>query len=382
MIQSCSAGPLAVGILGGGQLGRMLALAAARLGVGARFYSPRETGSCAGLGERFIGAWDDRTRLREFLSGCDVVTLENEWVELETIEELLPEGVALLPSRDTLSKISNKAIQKRHAALHDIAIGPFRECRSLDEVGDAADGFGFPVVLKQPVHGYDGYGTAIAQDRGCLRPLYERLAQGGVVLVEAWVPYIRELSVILVRGLDGAEVVYPVALTRQHEHRCEAVEVPAPISDDIAGRARALARATARAFDTVGVVAVEIFELATGDLLLNEVSPRPHNSGHYSIEACVTSQFENHLRAIMGWPLGETSLLRPAAVMVNVLGGRRGAVSTKNLGRALDVPGAFVHIYGKRDVRPQRKMGHVTAVGDDLAEVRQRAHEAASKVTL
>jgi 5-(carboxyamino)imidazole ribonucleotide synthase len=357
----------------------MLALAAARLGVGARFYEPRETGPSVGVGERFVGEWDDAPRLRAFLEGCDVVTLDNEWVELDAVAELLPPNVSLWPSRETLSKVSNKLLQKRHAVAHGVPVGAFRECGTWDEVLAAADAFGFPVVVKRLRHGYDGYGTGTARTIEELRSAYARMAQDGVVLVEAWVPYVRELSAVMARRPDGKDVVYPIALTRQHDHRCAAVEVPAPITDDVARRATAVARATAEAFDVVGVMAIELFELANGVLLFNELAPRPHNSGHYTIDACVTSQFENHLRAILGWPLGDVGLLRPASVMVNVLGDRTGAASA-DPSLALEVPGAFVHLYGKRDVKPLRKMGHVTTIGDDLDEVRERAHRAATMV--
>ena len=374
--------PLTVGILGGGQLGRMLALAAARLGLQVRFFDPADSGSCVGLGERFVGSWHDEQLLRSFLSGCDVVTLENEWVELDAVVDLLPEQVSLWPSKGTLDFISNKLVQKRHALRSNLPIGPFRASTSVEQVLGTARDFGYPIVLKGLEHGYDGYGTATAFDPDQARAAYERLVQDGAVLVEAFVPFVRELSVVVVRRADGVDDVYPVAHTRQRDHRCEAVELPAPCPAEVAERARELAREAARAFDCVGVMAVEIFELRSGELLLNEVAPRPHNSGHYTIDACVTSQFENHLRAILGWPLGDTGLLRPATVMVNILGQRDGLANPRQVEAALEVRDAFVHLYGKHSVRKQRKMGHVTVVGDYLDEVRRRAHEAAEGVLL
>lgn len=380
--QRLTTAPLTVGILGGGQLGRMLALAGARLGLRTRFFDPQGTGPCVGLGERFVGKWDDQSLMREFLTGCDVVTLENEWVDLASVVELLPEHVPLRPAKRTLDWISNKLVQKRHARRHGIRVGPFRECRSLEQVLAAGHDFSYPIVLKGLEHGYDGYGTASAFDESEARAAYQRLAQNGTVLVEAYVPFVRELSVVVVRRADGVDDVYPVAFTRQKDHRCEAVELPAPCSRDVALRAKRLGRDAAAAFDCVGVAAVEIFELPSGELLLNELAPRPHNSGHFTIDACVTSQFENHLRAILGWPLGDTSLLRPAVAMVNILGQREGKADARSLGSALDVRDAFVHLYGKQHVRPQRKMGHITVVGDDLHDVRARAEQAAAKVRL
>ena len=371
-----------VGILGGGQLGRMLAMAAVRLGIQVRFYDPDDSGPAAGLGERFVGSWNDKEQLRRFAQGCDVITFENEWARVSTLEEVRDQTTALLPSRRTLNWITDKVVQKLHAQSQGLPVGDFRECRSLAELQEAGRGLGFPLVLKRPRHSYDGYGNAAADHRDELEYAYERLGGKGSVLVEAWVPFVRELSVIVVRRADGEMVTYPVAYTRQRDHRCESVEVPAPISAAVERRARSIARAAAEAFDIVGVAAIELFELESGELLFNEIAPRPHNSGHFTIEGCATSQFENHLRAILGWPLGDTSLVSPASVMVNILGQREGEANGRRLAPALQVPRTSVHIYGKKSVRPNRKMGHVTALGEDMDEVRQRAFEAAKRVRL
>jgi 5-(carboxyamino)imidazole ribonucleotide synthase len=204
----------------------------------------------------------------------------------------------------------------------------------------------------------------------------------GRVLVEAFVPFVRELAVMVARRPGGQDAAYPVATTVQREHRCAAVEVPADIAPAVAEQATALARRAAATYGCVGVVGVELFELPDGRLLLNEIAPRPHNTGHYTIEACVTSQFENHLRAVLDWPLGDTSLVRPAAVMVNVLGRRTGEASAATLPTALALPGVAVHVYGKREVRPGRKMGHVTVLDESVDAARARAERAAALLEL
>ena len=371
-----------VGILGGGQLGRMLALAAGPLGIRTRFYDPDDSGPVDEFAQRFVGNYQDREKLEAFARECDVITVENEWVDLSTLEAVLPEGVEILPSRRTLSWVTNKTVQKQHAHAQGLPVGRFRECASLQELREAAETFGFPMMLKRPTHSYDGYGNATVKTPEDLAPAYEKLQDEGKVLVEGWIPFRRELSVIVVRRADGQTVTYPIAHTRQENHRCVAVEVPAGVSDEVAQRAQSIARATAEAYEVVGLVAVELFELESGEVLLNEIAPRPHNSGHFSIEACATSQFENHLRAVLGWPLGDTSLVAPAAVMVNILGKRAGDASGHHLQAALEVPGASIHIYGKRAVRPNRKMGHVTALANDVDEARARAQEAAERVIL
>ena len=374
--------PLTVGVLGGGQLARMMALDAARLGVRMRFYDPDDATSALGLGERFVGAWDDEARLAEFIAGCDVITLENEWAELDTLERLRPADIPLLPSAATLGWIANKLTQKDRAREAGIPVGDYRACNNVEEALAAAKDYGYPLVLKAPTHGYDGYGNATVRDDASLREAFPKLARGGVVLAEAFVPFVRELAVLVARRADGVAAVYPVAFTRQEDHRCVAVELPAPSSEAVQARARELTIAVAEAFEIVGIMAAELFELPSGELLLNEISPRPHNSGHYTIDACSSSQFDNHLRAILGWPLGDTSLRRPAAVMVNILGQREGIARPHAVAEGLRVTDANLHIYGKREVRPQRKMGHVTVVGDQLDSVRDRAMRAAAEVRL
>jgi 5-(carboxyamino)imidazole ribonucleotide synthase len=200
------------------------------------------------------------------------------------------------------------------------------------------------------------------------------------VLAEGWVPFELELAVMVARRPGGEAKAYPVVASYQKNHKCDAVEVPAPIPQAVADRARALALRTAEAYDCIGVVGVEMFLLPDGEVWINEIAPRPHNTGHYTIDACVTSQFENHLRAVLDLPLGDTSLLAPAAAMVNVIGDREGSVRNDGLSQALQVDGASVHIYGKYDVRPGRKMGHITAVAEDLATARARATAAANEL--
>jgi 5-(carboxyamino)imidazole ribonucleotide synthase len=187
---------------------------------------------------------------------------------------------------------------------------------------------------------------------------------------------------MVARRADGEHVEYPVVETIQKDHRCHMVIAPAQIADDIAERAREIARAAVEAVDAVGVIGVELFEMEDGEVLYNEMAPRPHNTGHYTIEACHTSQFENHLRAILGWPLGDPSLQVPAAVMVNLIGERDDVARPEGLTDALSIPGAAVHIYGKTDVRAKRKMGHVTVTGSDVDSLIERAEKAAALIRL
>lgn len=385
-----SRGELRVGVFGAGQLGRMLGLAALRMGIEVRFLDVRDSGATRGVGETLIGDWRDPDLLRRFMTGCTALTVENEWAPLDVAASLAERelGLAIHPGPQVLARIGDKLVQKRHAAASSIPLGPFRAAPDLASAEAAARELGFPLLVKRRRGSYDGYGNATAGDLAQLRDAFEQLREPDAapehagVLLEAFVPFVRELAVLVARSTRGETVVYPVASTEQQGHRCAAVEVPAPLRPAVEADARALGSVIAEAFEIVGVCAIELFELDDGRLWFNELAPRPHNSGHYTIEACHTSQFENHLRAVLGWPLGDTSLVAPAAVMVNLLGEREGLVEASALARALAIPGVAVHLYGKREVRPRRKMGHVTAIGHDRADLRRAAEAAAAAIRL
>jgi len=371
-----------LGILGGGQLGRMTALAAIRMGLKVRFLSPHPAGPMEGLGESFVGDWTDTALLAHFMDGCTVVTVESEWAPAEHAARVLPAGTSLWPHPETLRLIRDKGLQKNTLVKAGLPVPAFSCCSDLATAQSAAQTFGYPVMLKRYRGSYDGYGNATVRDAAALAAAWERLADTDGLLVEAWVPFVNELSVLVARRPDGESAVYPVAFTEQRDHRCHAVVVPAGIEASIAAEAQRVAVAAVEAVGGVGLTGVELFELPDGTVLLNELAPRPHNTGHYTIEGSYTSQFENHIRAILGWPLGDPGLREPVAVMVNILGHRTGLPSTQGLLEALSIPGVAVHIYGKKDVKPRRKMGHVTVTGRNPEEALQRAEQAAALIEL
>jgi len=372
-----------IGILGGGQLGKMMAADAVRMSVDVRLLSPKDAGPMQAYAASHTGDWTDPEVLRRFASDCDVVTVESEWAPAAEAADALPDKVNVYPSPQTLDWIKDKGVQNQRLADAGCPLPDFARCETVEHAQEAAATFEYPVMLKQYRGGYDGYGNATVASDAELRDAWPDLAAEDGLLVEQLAEFKRELAVQVARRPGGEQVAYPVAYTEQHNHRCHAVEVPADVSSEVSHEAQRIAQQAVDAVEGVGLMAVELFEMPNGDVLINELAPRPHNTGHYSIEGSHTSQFENHVRAILDWPLGSTDLRMPAAVMVNVLGTREGAPPhTDGLSEALRIEGTSVHIYGKPDVRPGRKMGHVTALGTDRTDARERAEAAADAIHL
>lgn len=372
-----------IGILGGGQLGKMMAADAVRMGIEVQLLSPKDAGPMQFFSGSQVGDWTDPEILSPFVSNCDVVTVESEWAPADEAKEVLPTETTLWPSTETLSIIKDKGKQKQHLADAGCPVPEFQCCETIEDALDAGEELGYPVVLKQYRGAYDGYGNATVRSPDELRDAWPNLAADDGLMVETFAEFTRELAVQVARRPSGEDVVYPVAYTEQRDHRCHAVEVPADIDPTVADKAKTVAREAVNAVEGVGLIAVELFHMPDDRILINELAPRPHNTGHYSIEGSNTSQFENHVRAVLDWPLGSPDLRTNVAVMVNVLGRREGTPpAVDGLRKTLDVDGVSAHVYGKPDVRPGRKMGHVTAVGDERSQVRKRAEMAASALDL
>ena len=373
-----------LGILGGGQLAQMLTQAAISLGIETAIFERLPDSPAARLTQHQIaGQWDDEAALSAFAALSDHVTLENEFVDASVLRRLEAMGLPVYPTADTLARVQDKLIQKQTMAAAGLPMPRFQAVESPDEVRTVAYSFGYPLVLKARGDGYDGYGNATLRGAGDIDAAWEKLSKGGRALyVEGFVMFIRELAVMVVRGRDGDSRTYPVVETIQENHICHVVRAPAQIAPQVAQMAAAIAQQAVEAINGVGIFGVELFLIEDSFVLYNEIAPRPHNSGHYTIESCVTSQFENHIRAVLGWPLGDTQLVAPAAVMVNILGRRNGAVNNDGIKQALAVPGAHLHLYGKRDTRIGRKMGHVTVLGDSVEECEILARRAAALVDL
>jgi 5-(carboxyamino)imidazole ribonucleotide synthase len=368
-----------IGIIGGGQLGRMLVKAAKRLGCTCVVVDPTP-GSPAGQvsGQQIVADSHDPTALLALAQQVDVITFDIEDIDVDILSKIAAQGHRILPRCALLAEIQDKLRQKERLTALGIPNAPFVAAEQVDEA--VLEAFGYPLVQKARRGGYDGRGVAVmhaAADRAQMLPVPS--------LLERFVAAEKELAVIVVRGQDGEVRSYaPVEMCfRPGQNILDLLLAPARVAAGVAEAARALATRTVTALDGVGIFGVEMFLTAAGELLVNEVAPRTHNSGHYTIEACITDQFEQHLRAITGLPLGATDQLMPAA-MINLLGepGESGVPVLKGLRAALAIPGVSVHLYGKAETRPFRKMGHVTILDPEIERAREKAEQVRALLTV
>jgi 5-(carboxyamino)imidazole ribonucleotide synthase len=368
-----------LGIVGGGQLAKMTAQAAMSLGCEVVVLERSEIFPANALDTRSIlGDWDDPQKLIELAEACDLVTLENEFVDARALGELERKGHRLHPGARTMALVQDKLVQKETFASAGLPLPRFRRVDAPRDVELAARDFGWPLVLKKRRNGYDGKGNATLKSALDVEGAWRKLGgAAGELYVEAFCTFTRELATQIARSASGATAAYPLVESINQDHICRIVKAPADVPLATGLRAEEIARAAIAAVDGVGVFGLELFLMPAGQLLINEIAPRVHNTGHYTIEGCECSQFENHVRAVLGWPLGSTALLAPHAAMVNLLGVGAGAGTPHGLERALAVPGAHVHVYGKTTSQRGRKMGHVTALGTSSEAALQRARAAA-----
>ncbi len=365
-----------VGMVGGGQLARMTHQAAISLGQSLRVLAATpEDGAALVATDVRIGDHTDLAALQAFAKDCDVVTFDHEHVPTEHVRALAAAGTAVYPGADALCYAQDKRAMRERLGALGAPVPRWAPVPAPAEVAAFAAEAGWPVVLKGIRGGYDGRGVWLVSTVDEARSVVD---SGIPLLVEERVPLRRELAVQVARSPFGQVAVYPVVQTVQQAGICVEVLAPAPgLPADLAVEAQELAVRIASALDVVGLLAVELFETDAG-LVVNELAMRPHNAGHWTIEGARTSQFEQHLRAVLDYPLGATEPTAPAVAMANVLGGPAGGMSLDERLHHLFAadPGARVHLYGKQ-VRPGRKIGHVTVPGADLADVRRRARRAA-----
>lgn len=355
-----------LGLLGGGQLGRLFVLAAREAGYRVKVLDPDPESPAGAVSDEHICAdYRDESALARLANECSAVTTEFENIPAESMR-FLARHIPVHPSADAVATAQDRLLEKRFLRKMGLPTAHFAEVRSADDIPGVIKALEFPAVLKRAHFGYDGKGQIRLAESAELASAYEALGEVPCV-IEELVELACEVSVVLVRAENGEMVCYPVA-ENEHRNGILAVStVPAQIDDEVSRNAIAMARCIADGLDYCGVLAVEFFLTRSGDLLVNEIAPRPHNSGHYTVDACICSQFEQQLRALCGLPLGETRLLSPVS-MVNLLGDRW-SQGIPRWEQVYAIPGARLHLYGKRETRPGRKMGHVCV----LAESRESA---------
>ena len=366
-----------IGMMGGGQLGRMSILAGRHMGFRFHVFEPKEGSAAAMVADAATHApYDDLGAVEAFAAGVDVATVEFENVDRAAAEVVESAGI-LRPSSRVLAVCQHRRREKEFLRANGFPCAPFEVVEARAHLAAAIDRIGAPCVIKTAAFGYDGKGQVKVTGEIDPAAVWTRLGEPAAVVVERWIPFRAELSVICARGADGEVVTFPMAENQHVNHILHASIVPARVPASIVDRGHELARALAERLDLVGVMGVELFWV-DDDLLVNELAPRPHNSGHYTIEATATSQFEQHIRAVAGLPLGSTELLRPA-VMVNLLGdlwlSEQGA-RAPDFRLLLSDPTLHLHLYDKGAARPGRKMGHFTVLDTDpkLALARAEAH--------
>lgn len=370
-----------IGIIGGGQLGLMLSEAARKMGFASvTVLDPTPNCPASVVAEQIVGSLKDEDALRQLAARADILTYEIEHINTEALQVLHAEGVQIYPAPELLAVIQNKYEQKVFLEQHGIPVAPFMEIKEATDIERAAERWGYPLVLKAKKDAYDGRGNARVNSAQDIPQALARLGDRELY-VEQRIDLAKELGIMIARNARGESSTFPVVEMIHERDICLTVLAPAPIESELQEQARAIALRTIDLFEGIGIFGVEMFLDTSGKIWLNEIAPRPHNSGHYSIEGCQTSQFEQHLRAVTNLTLTSTEMRYPAAVMENILGERNGPAEVR-WAHDYDHEHVFPHLYGKRETKIDRKMGHITAVADSLEQAYKAAKEARAALTI
>lgn len=395
-----------IGIVGGGQLGRMLTIPAKKLGFSVNIIDPTPNSPAGQIADHQITAdFKDEKAIRQLGNISDYLTFEIELANSDILKKLEKKGVKINPTAGTLEIIRDKYKQKEFLKKAGIPIADFalvissdrerspedfstlsRNDKTKEEILKIAQKYGYPILLKARFDAYDGRGNALIKNENEIEKALDKLS-GRKLYVEKFVPFIKELAVVAARSSKGEIVTYPVVETIHKNNILHDLLSPAPVDKKIVLKAKKLAVKTLQHLKGAGVFGIEMFltrstSSGQAQVLINEIAPRVHNSGHHTIEGNVTSQFEQHIRAITGMPLGSTTPTNPAAVMINILGERTGKAAPAGIEKAEKIPGVKVHIYGKLETKPERKMGHITVVGNSVEDCLRKAKKARSLITI
>ncbi len=365
-----------IGILGGGQLARMMIEETAKFGFEFVVYSESDNSPAGKIcANEITGGFSDTEKLSGFASLCDIVTLENEFIDKQYIEHIESLGIKCLPGSEIVGLIQDKFLQKKKLKELGITVPEFAEVKSVEEIFSFAEKYGYPVILKSRTMGYDGKGNFKIDSDAMIQEAFDSLIKRGLLMCEQFVDFRRELAVQAVRSLNGDIKVYPVVESIQKDHICSIVKASANFESGFSEQVRSIAVKIAERLNYTGVLAVELFQMNDGMLYVNELAPRVHNTGHYTIEGCHVSQFENHIRAVAGLPLGSTKMKYPCAVIINLIGEKEGKASLSGYEELLRDSNAYLHFYGKDETRIGRKMGHITLTGEDMSALLYSANK-------
>lgn len=365
-----------IGIVGGGQLGKMMAISAKKMGMDVVVTDPTLDSPAGQVSDmQIVADYKDANSIKKLSKLVDVITFEIELANDKVLLELIKKGIPVHPHPDTLSIIRDKFLQKKFLNKYKISTADSYEVHSEDDIIRISKKVGFPFLLKARTDAYDGRGNYVVGSMHDIKKGLEKL-KGRALYVEKFVPFVKELAVMIARTADGKIEAYPIVETIHKNNICDTVIIPARVSSIARNRALSLSKKVVKNFKGAGVFGVEMFLTKNNNVLINEIAPRVHNSGHYTIEACVTSQFEQHIRAVSGLPLGSTELTSKFSIMKNILGTRNGDGFPDGLEKALKIPNVSIHMYGKKESRSARKMGHITVTGNSLSECLKKAEKA------
>lgn len=371
-----------IGIIGGGQLARMMMEASYKFGYEFVILS-NEKNSPAGkiTNSEITGDWNDTDFLKIFAEQCDVITLENEFIDFTKLEYLESLRKKVYPSSANIKLIQDKFVQKTTLSFLNIPVAEFVEVESKDDIKNFAVKFGYPMILKSRTMGYDGKGNYKIETEDEINMAIDTLGKRGKLMCERFIPFEKEIAVQAVRNSNGDFKIYPVVETIQENHICTTVLASAAQFLNLQEKVKTIAENILNELDYVGVMGIEMF-LMGENIIVNELAPRVHNSGHYTIEGCHTSQFENHIRAVSGLTIGETSLKEDSSVMINILGKFDGNYNLEFLKDMNLKNNSYLHLYGKNENRTGRKMGHVTLTGDNLNELRSEGYKIREQIKI
>ncbi|MEP7147078.1 MAG: 5-(carboxyamino)imidazole ribonucleotide synthase [bacterium] len=355
-----------IGILGGGQLARMIIEECNKYGFEFHVLT-KEQNSPAGQITKYetIGDWKDEECLKKFSEDCDILTLENEFIGYQKIRLLEDAGKKVFPDSQIMELIQDKLIQKKTLEKINVPVAKFCEVRTTNDITEFAMEHGYPVILKSRTMGYDGKGNHLINSDDEVKEAFENLSQRGKLMCESFVNFDKEIATQVTRNISGEIKIYPIVETIQKDHICNLVIASKNQFEKVKEKAGEIATKIVTELNYSGTMGIEMF-LLHDEILVNELAPRVHNSGHYTIEGCYTSQFDNHIRAIINFPLGSPELRVDNSVMINIIGERNGDAKLQNSEKVLSKEKAYLHIYGKKEVRTGRKMGHITVLGSDL----------------